>query len=210
MNETWSFAGRARIEFADLVEQLDDTQWTTETLCAGWTAHDVLAHLVWHTEVTITSLARSMASARFNFAKPADRAATELAIRPPQQLLTQLRDRADQKSSIPGAPQEGSGTDTAIHTQDVRRALGLGGELGPDTVVTALDFMTTNRNAKYVMNPKVNDGLRLSATDVSWTYGTGALVEGPGEVIMMSLSGRPTLSELSGEGVQQLADQLGR
>jgi len=204
----WELAGQARNEFADVVEELDDDQWETETLCPGWTPHDVLAHLVWHTELTIPSLLGAMVRSRFDLQRAANRAAADLSQRPRVQLLGELRERANKKSSIPGAPESGSVTDTAIHIQDVRRALGLDGMLGPETVRVCLDFLTTNRNARYVMDPKIKQGLRLVATDLDWSFGDGETVEGHGEAIVMSLVGRPAVSELSGDGTATLTTRL--
>ena len=206
MSGEWELASQARNDFADMVDQLDESQWAVETLCAGWTPHHVLAHLVWHTEVTIPSLFASMARSRFDFKKAAGRAASELAKRPRDELLTELRSRADKKTSIPGAPASGSVTDTAIHTQDVRRALGLSGELRSETVRSSLDFVTTNRWGKSVMESI--DGLRLTATDIGWSYGSGPSVEGPGEALLMSLAGRPALSELGGDGIETFINNL--
>jgi uncharacterized protein (TIGR03083 family) len=208
MSGHWHVAGQARNDFADMVEQLDDGQWATETLCPGWTPHDVLAHLVWHTELTVPSLLVAMVRWRFDFDHAAGRAAEELAKRPREQLLAELRSRADEKSSIPGAPESGSVTDTAIHTQDVRRALELPGALDAETVRTGLDFLTNHKNAKYLMDPSSITGLRLAATDIGWSSGTGPAVEGNGEALLMSLTGRPTLAELSGDGVELLATRL--
>ena len=41
-----------RLDLCDYLEQLDDDAWTTTSLCAGWTVHDVVAHLVLNTEQT--------------------------------------------------------------------------------------------------------------------------------------------------------------
>jgi uncharacterized protein (TIGR03083 family) len=208
MSGAWKSAGRARRDFADLAAELDDEQWAAKTLCPGWTPQHVLGHLVWHIELTIPSLLGAMARSRFDFEKATDRAASELAKRPTQELLSTLRDQADKQSSIPGVAETGLVTDTAIHTQDVRRACGLPGTLSAESVLIALHFLTTHKNAKYVMDPKTKDGLRLAATDVDWSFGSGALVEGPGEAIIMSLAGRPALSELAGEGLETLTTRL--
>jgi uncharacterized protein (TIGR03083 family) len=191
-----------------MVEQLDERQWAAETLCPGWNPHDVLAHLVWHTELTVPSLLMAMVRSRLDFDEAAERAASELVKRPRDRLLTEPRSRADRRSSIPGAPESGSVTDTSIHTQDVRRALGLGGELRPELVETSLDFLTTHKNAKYLMDPRSIDGLRLVATDTGWSSGSGPSVEGPGESLIMSLTGRPVLGELAGDGLEILTTRL--
>jgi uncharacterized protein (TIGR03083 family) len=208
MSNEWELAGRARLDFADLVEGLDDDQWADETLCPGWTPQHVLGHLVWHTELTVPSLVGAMVRSRFDFAKAADRAASELANRPRVDLIAALRERANNKPSIPGLPETGSVTDTAIHTQDIRRALDLDGTLDPQTVRIGLEFLTTHKNAKYLMETKAISGLQLVASDLDWSYGSGPLIEGPGEAIIMSLTGRSALAELAGDGLAELTERL--
>ena len=53
-------------------------------------------------------------------------------------------------------------------------------------------------------------GLRLQATDVDWAHGRGPEVTGPGEALLMAMSGRPAaLADLSGPGLGTLAERLG-
>lgn len=48
-------------------------------------------------------------------------------------------------------------------------------------------------------------GVRLSATDVDWTVGEGAPVEGPVSALLLLMTGRTaSLPELSGAGVTRL------
>ena len=52
-------------------------------------------------------------------------------------------------------------------------------------------------------------GLRLVATDVDWSHGSGPEVSGPGEALLLAASGRPAgLPELDGEGVAVLRERL--
>jgi uncharacterized protein (TIGR03083 family) len=208
MSGAWESAGRARRDFAEMAEQLSDEQWTAETLCWGWTPQHILGHLVWHIELSVSSLLFAMVKSRLDFDKAADGAASQLAKRSSRELLTELRDRADERSSVPGVVETGLVTDTAIHTQDVRRAVGLEGVISPESALISLRFLTTHRNAKYMMDPKTKEGLRFVATDVDWSYGSGSLVEGPSEAIIMSLTGRPGLSELAGDGLATLTARL--
>jgi hypothetical protein len=64
------------------------------------------------------------------------------------------------------------------------------------------------RNAGFLMNPRITDGLQLTATDLDWSHGIGQPVEGTGEAIVMALTGRPVLPELTGGGVGALTARL--
>lgn len=52
-------------------------------------------------------------------------------------------------------------------------------------------------------------GLRLDATDVDWSVGQGAVVEGPIAALLLVLTGRPAgLAALSGDGMADLTSRL--
>jgi hypothetical protein len=56
---------------------------------------------------------------------------------------------------------------------------------------------------------KRSKGFSFAATDVSWSWGDGPRVEGPGEAILMTLLGRAQpLDELSGEGAAAYAARV--
>ena len=53
------------------------------------------------------------------------------------------------------------------------------------------------------------DGLALTASDLGWTWGIGALVEGPAEALALVATGRPDgLGDLVGPGVDALTRRL--
>jgi len=53
-------------------------------------------------------------------------------------------------------------------------------------------------------------GLTLTATDANWSHGAGPEVNGPGEALLMAVSGRPTaLDELDGPGLETLRSRVG-
>jgi mycothiol maleylpyruvate isomerase-like protein len=53
------------------------------------------------------------------------------------------------------------------------------------------------------------DGLRLVATDVDWSHGTGPEVTGPAMPIVMAMTGRAAgLDELGGEGLATLRRRM--
>ena len=53
-------------------------------------------------------------------------------------------------------------------------------------------------------------GLRVQANDVAFARGDGPLVSGPGEALLLALSGRVVaLDELAGEGLVTLRSRVG-
>jgi len=98
-------------------------------------------------------------------------------------------------------------TDGTIHHQDIRRPLGLPREIPADRLLCVLDF---GRTAPTIRAKKRIQGLTLTATDLDWTTGTGPIVEGPAESLLMTLAGRRgVVGELSGPGQSTLAQRIG-
>jgi len=51
--------------------------------------------------------------------------------------------------------------------------------------------------------------VRLRATDIDWEHGSGPEVTGPGEALLMTMTGRPAaVADLSGPGLGTLATRL--
>lgn len=93
-------------------------------------------------------------------------------------------------------------TDGTIHHQDIRRALGLPRTIPPTRLVPVLDFALTAPTLPAKKNTK---GLKLIATDLAWTAGDGPEVSGPGEALLMAVTGRPqALEDLAGTGLATL------
>lgn len=201
MQNAWKPVATARREFADLVESLDVGQQEGPSLCEGWTPHLVLAHVTTFVEVPLPKFLYNVARAKGNFDVASDRMARELAKHPVDELAAILRAKADKKSPVPGFAPELSLSDVVIHGQDVRRGAGIEGAPGAATVRTVLDFLTGRKQAKNLYDVTRIEGLALRATDIDWQHGDAAGVEpisGPAEALMMAITGRDTLAELSG------------
>jgi uncharacterized protein (TIGR03083 family) len=98
--------------------------------------------------------------------------------------------------------------DQMVHHQDVRRPLGLAREIPGDRLRAALEAAPAV--AGPVRAKKRAAGLRLEATDVDWSTGTGPVVRGTGEALLLALTGRQVaLAELEGDGVAVLRQRCG-
>ena len=202
---SWDLAGTARNDFADMVESMSEDQLEQQTLCGEWDAKGVLAHLVMFVELGAFGFVGQMIKYRFDFDKAWVANAAVRRQRPTSDLVATLRNNATKPAPLPGFPEGLTVADVAIHTQDVRRPLGLPGELDERVLVSVLDFLTTSKQAKTLVSDLPSlDGVQLHATDLDWRHGEGAEVSGTGEAIMMALARRPVLDELRGPGVDQL------
>lgn len=194
---------------ADFCESLTEDQWETQSLCAGWTVHDVAAHLLMPLVTSTWAVAAAMLRHRMNF----DRANVDLtaavAKRSNAEIIAGLRKRADSRFTPPGLGPQAPLTDLLIHGQDMRRPLGLTRTFEPDRLVVALDFLTSGSRLGFVP-PSRLPGLHFAATDLPWDFGEGVDVRGPAESLMLAIAGRPVaLAELTGSGVEELAGRVG-
>ena len=218
MKNTWKTVASARRDFADLVEGLDEQQREGPTLCEGWTPHHVLAHVTTFVEIPFPKFMYNMARAKFDSDVASDRMARALARHPVDELAAILRAKADKKSPIPGFPAELSLADVVVHTQDVRRGAGTEGTPDEGTMRTVLDFLTRQKQAGLLYDRSRIDGLAFRATDIDWHFRdeeggniggavpTSGAVSGPvsrtvsgtAEALMMAITGRDTVDELTG------------
>jgi uncharacterized protein (TIGR03083 family) len=201
MKNTWKPVASARREIADLVEGLDEQQREGPTLCEGWTPHHVLAHVTTFVEIPLPKFMFNMARTKFDADVASDRMARALAEHPVDELAAILRAKADKKSALPGFPAELSLSDVVIHTQDVRRGVGVEGVPDEGSVRVVLDFLTQQKQARLLCDTARLRGLAFRATDIEWHYGNigGAIpIAGTAEAVMMAIAGRDVLDELAG------------
>lgn len=192
-----------------MLEGLTSEQLAMPTLCDGWTPHLLAAHLVTFIDIPLPKFMFNVAMARGDFDAASVKMAAKIGERPTSDLIATLREKAGQRAKMPGFPPEITVADAVVHQQDVRRALNLDGQPDPELVRTGLDFITASKKAKLLVEQKgLLDGLRLEATDLDWSFGDGALVSGSAEAILLGCLRRPTLDELTGDGVEVLRGRL--
>ena len=90
-----------------------------------------------------------------------------------------------------------------MHGEDVFRALGPYREHPREHVVAVADFYASS-NLLIGAKRRI-EGMRLRATDASWTHGTGPEATGPVIALVMAMTGRSAaFDDLTGEGVATL------
>jgi len=129
-----------------------------------------------------------------------------------RRLFEQYRERSPESVvEWLGSPATVSGPnycEVVIHQQDVRRPLVMPRHIPDDRLSWMLDFcLTSSGNSNAGGKPRDwSKGLQLVAADLDWTAGDGPEVRGPGEAILMAITGRDaTIEQLSGPGVDVLA-----
>lgn len=197
-----------RCELADLFDQLTPRQLARPSLCEGWTVHDIAAHLVTPLEVRTREFLLTMLASRGNFDRVNRRMTARRAARPINELTAVLRSCADSRFAPPGMGPGAPLTDLLVHGLDVRRPLEIGREIPTERIRACLDFLTARPRRGFIPAGRLT-GLRLEATDLDWSTGSGLAVHGTGEDLLLAATGRPTGAErLSGEGADSLRSRL--
>ncbi|MBC6459157.1 maleylpyruvate isomerase family mycothiol-dependent enzyme [Actinomadura sp. HBU206391] len=197
-----------RRALADLFDELTPEQAREQSLCAGWTVHDVAAHLVMPLETGRPALALALLTARGDFDRANRRLTARHAARPLTELAGSLRRNAEHPFKLPGMGPEAPLTDLLVHGQDIRRPLGLDREFSEERITLSLRFLTETKARGFVPRGRL-DGLAFETTDLDWSHGEGALVRGPAEALLLTICGRPAgLDDLHGDGVTALRSRL--
>lgn len=205
----WQAIDRERRSLADLLDDLDATEWEAPSLCTGWRVLDVAAHLALaHTGPVAAAVGAVRARGSF------DRMVHDTAVRHARrtstgELTAQLRAMVGSRRHAPGITPLEPLIDVLVHGQDIAVPLGRPRAVPVDAAVTAVTRAWTCRwpISLAFRAPQRLSGLRLTATDVDWSVGDGAEVEGPVAALLLLVTGRRSaaLPLLTGPGTARLA-----
>lgn len=203
-NEVWSMVHAERAALIEDLTHLDDAQWDTPSLCAGWTVHDVVAHLINTARTTRISFITGLIRARFDFHRQNAHGVKRERGATPGETLERLRQVAS-RTSTPPAPLDSRLVEEVLHGEDIRRPLGLTHTYQPEAVVRSLRLQARTP-ASFGGAKELVAGIRLTATDADMSIGDGPDVSGPALSLLLAISGRRVaLDELTGPGVATLA-----
>lgn len=196
--------------FADLIDALSAQQLTTPSLCAGWSVHDIAAHLVVPLVTSRGGVMLEVIRARGNFDRVNLVLTRSMARKPATELAALLRAHADSHFAPPGVGSIAPLMDVIVHGQDARRPLGIVREIPRERLVAILEFLVARSTERGFLGNRPPLALRFEAGDIGWTRGDGPVVAGDGEALMMSLARRRVaFGELSGDGVAAFVSRAG-
>lgn len=203
MNETWTLVHAERRALIEDLSTLSDEEWRTPSGCAGWSVHDVAAHLVDNAKAIPLGVVLAMARARFDFDRQNDQGVAREQGATPAETLRRLQDVAE-RTSGPPAPVASRLVEEIAHGEDIRRPLGLHRTYPAAALRDALTYQARTPDgmggAKGLLRR-----VRLVADDLDLTVGDGPDVRGPALELLMVATGRsPRARSLSGDGVAHL------
>ncbi|WP_329448934.1 maleylpyruvate isomerase family mycothiol-dependent enzyme (plasmid) [Streptomyces sp. NBC_01426] len=204
MASVWAMVHAERTALIEDLERLDQEQWREQSLCEGWTVHDVVAHLVDTARTTRLGFVTGLVRARFDFDRQNARGVERARGAGPSETLQRLRDAAP-RTSTPPAPLDSRLVEEIVHGEDIRRPLGIT-RLYPQEAVVRAIRLQTRTPASFGGAKELVTRVRLTATDVDLAIGAGPDVEGPALSLLLAVAGRrAAVDDLSGPGVATLA-----
>jgi uncharacterized protein (TIGR03083 family) len=191
-------------EDADLsafLHTLAPEDWERPSLCEGWRVRDVVGHILDGNELRLWTLPFRLARHGFS----SDRSGKAYSIaraegRDPAALLADFDHRDAWAGTCKVFPARLVLLDRLVHHQDIRRALARPREVPEDRLLAVLD--ATPRLGSVFGARRRTKGLRFEADDVPWSWGSGPVVTGPGEALLLAMLGRAhALGDLRGDGL---------
>lgn len=202
-DDVWDLVHAERAALLDDLARLDDKQWQEQSLCVGWTVHDVAAHLVDTARATRLGFLAGMAAARFDFDRQNARGVRRRRGASPRQTLERLR-RAAPRTSTPPAPLDSRLVEEVVHGEDIRRPLGLTRAYPQQAVLRALRHQARTPES-FGGAKELLTRVRLTATDADLSLGDGPEVTGTALALLLAVAGRPVgAAEVGGPGVAAL------
>ena len=205
-DEKWTVIAGQRLVLADLLAGLQENDWERPSLCAEWRVKDVAAHVAFPPQSPgiLRILSKGLRTRGDLQAVNRDMALAHAAARSPDGLVAELRALADSRRKPAITTLDNLLFDTLVHVQDVAVPLGL-------RVVMPLGAAREGGERVWRMGwpfwaRRRLRGLHLIATDVDWSAGEGAEVQGPVQSLLLLLTGRTSaaLPQLSGAGTNRL------
>jgi uncharacterized protein (TIGR03083 family) len=199
--------------FYALATGFSGDEWSRPSLCAGWSNHDVLAHLVVGYGAGLAAVPTEMLRHGGSFDRAnAAMARARAAMRTPAELLDDF-ERLTRRPRGLGHyfPRRLLVGDHITHELDIVFALGREPTVPLEALVAVLNTQVSVPNP-FVPAFRNSRGLRLAATDADWTHGDrGPLVLGRAADLVSVLGNRPAmLSRLGGDGIETLSSRLSR
>jgi uncharacterized protein (TIGR03083 family) len=178
----------AYLSLADVLASATEADWDTPSLCEGWRVREVIAHLTMPARYDDEAFMAELQARNFDFGRLSNEIAARDAQLEPDELVANLRDDVLLHWAPPGGGYHGALNHVVIHGLDVTLPLGAGGRPPDETMRIVLDDLTGGGGHEHFGT--VIAGRRLEATDLDWSYGSGAVLRGTSGDLASVLCGR--------------------
>lgn len=196
---------RERDALAGDLRLLAPDQWRSATLCGEWDVEEVVAHLGAASRLSFPGWLRSMVGARFDPDVHNRRRLEEFRGSTPEETLARFAGIGPIR--LPRTESVGGLGEMIVHSEDIRRPLGIKHDPDPEGLSAVARFFATK---DFAVNSKsLVAGLRLRAVDAEFAAGDGPEVSGRLLDLVMAMAGRREVAaDLDGDGVVVLLGRL--
>jgi uncharacterized protein (TIGR03083 family) len=197
-----------RRHMAELFASLTAEQLTRQSLCEAWTMHEVAAHLATYLRFGKLKIVGCMIARAGDFAPGNQKLARWYARRPTADLIEMLRRNAESRSTPPRSGYDPMLADLILHDLDVRVPLGIARQVPEDRLAVTFNLLGNVLSPGFAVGTRLR-GLRFETTDTGWAAGTGAVVRGPAQAVILAMSGRTAAwADLTGDGTGMLRNRI--
>jgi uncharacterized protein (TIGR03083 family) len=203
--QSWRVIDAVRAEVADLVDDLTPEQRLRPSLCDAWTVRDVGAHLSMAALAPVSFVATTAVRQGFRFDSVIREGTLAWSRRlADDEVGATLRSLVGNRRLAPTTRWRDPLIDALVHSQDIARPLGATVTEHPEAAATAADWAWDRAFGLLFRPGRRLRGLRLVATDVDWSRGSGEEVRGPVTSLLLLSTGRRTAyAELTGPGAER-------
>lgn len=202
MADMWDVIAAERGALADDLAGISDEQWQATSLCPEWSVRRVVGHMTATARLTPAGFLTAFAKSGFSFNRFVNTAIDKNLGPGNVATLANFRAVQDLTTSPPGPKQSWLG-EVIVHSEDIRRPLGISHVYDPGAVVEVAEFFKGS-NALIGTKSRIS-GLSLMATDANFRHGEGEEVAGPMLSLLMAMTGRAAAcDDLTGPGVAKL------
>ena len=202
VEQIWRYVDSERASLAEFLSGLSVAEWTTPSLCSGWTVQAVAAHVISSPQTRAWPVVAGLIRYRGDFNRLIlEEGRRAAATHSPEQIIAQYHQYAGSRRHPLGTTPADPLLDVLIHGQDITIPLGYHREMPPEAARAAADRIWT-KSFPFKARKRLA-GVRLVATDIPWTVGQGPEIRGPISALLLLLSNRPTPAHphLSGPGL---------
>ncbi len=176
------------LALADLLGGASRQQWDTPSLCAGWRVREVVAHMTMAARYSEDKFMAELRRCDFDFTRLSNQIAAQDAELPASELVANLRSDVMQHWTPPGGGHHGALNHVVIHGLDVTVPLGVPRRSADRAIRIILDDLTAGGGHAHFGTGIA--GRRLEATDLDWSYGSGAALRGQAGDLALAMCGR--------------------
>src|SRR5258708_18398925 len=122
--DSWSTIHAERKALAADLEGLDQDQWSTVSLCSGWTVQEVVAHMTATAKMTPPSFFASLVGSGFRFERVQKKGISAETGSSPADTLARFQS-VETSMKHPPCPTDTMLGETIVHCLDIRWSLGI-------------------------------------------------------------------------------------